>query len=194
VVYSREISGKIYTFGVSGRLYKSNVLFYDHQTESLWSQLLSKAISGKMAGVELGQVGSSRLKWQTWQKRHPDTKVLSTDTGYDRNYAKDPYQGYYRLGTIWFPVGEVRKDLPAKARVLGIEVDAATRADPLKKLQKGKKTITDKLKEVQVRIELNNDGEIIAVTDAKGIPLPHIFAYWFAWQAFNPGTTVYNSK
>ncbi|MCK5552399.1 MAG: DUF3179 domain-containing protein, partial [Deltaproteobacteria bacterium] len=32
MVYSRQIEGKIYTFGVSGRLYKSNVLLYDHQT------------------------------------------------------------------------------------------------------------------------------------------------------------------
>jgi hypothetical protein len=194
VVYSRKIKDTIYTFGVSGRLYKSNVILYDHQTESLWSQLLSKAIAGDMVKTELVKVSSSRVKWQTWRQKNPETLVLSTDTGYLRDYGTDPYEGYYRLGTIWFPVGKVRKDLPPKARVLGIEIDGATRAYPLAKLQKGKKTITDELKGVQLRIELNNDGEVVKVADDKGKPIHHLFAFWFAWQAFNPETTVYGIK
>jgi hypothetical protein len=194
VVYSRKISGKTYSFGVSGRLYKSNVIFYDHQTESLWSQLLSKAISGDMVRTELVQVKSSRVKWQTWRKKNPDTLVLSTDTGYVRDYSTDPYEGYYRIGTIWFPVGKVRKDLPPKARVLGLKIKSATRAYPLTKLQKEKGTITDQLSGATIRIILNDDGEVVEVADNKGKLIPHLFSFWFAWQAFNPETTVYGIK
>lgn len=43
------------TFGVSGLLYNSDVLMYDHQTESLWSQIRGKAISGTAAGTSLKQ-------------------------------------------------------------------------------------------------------------------------------------------
>ena len=39
------------TFGVSGRLYESNVLLYDHQTESLWFQLKEEAVTGPMTGT-----------------------------------------------------------------------------------------------------------------------------------------------
>jgi len=194
VVYSRKIKDKIYTFGVSGRLYKSNVIFYDHQTDSLWSQLLSKAISGKMVGSKLTRIGSSRVKWKTWRRKNPTTLVLSTDTGYLRNYGKDPYEGYYRLGTIWFPVGKVRKDLPPKSRVLGIEIDGQTRAYPLTQMQEKMGKIRDQIGDISILITLNNDGEVVGVENDKGKSIPHIFAYWFAWQAFHPETTVYGSK
>jgi hypothetical protein len=128
VVYSRTVEDTPYTFGVSGRLYKSNVLLYDHQTESLWSQLMEKAISGKLVDKKLTKLSSSRTKWKTWKKKNPDTKVLSTKTGYSRDYGRDPYEGYYRLGTIWFPVGDVRKDLAPKERVLGIDLGGESKA------------------------------------------------------------------
>ena len=147
-----------------------------------------------MVGSELSQLTSRRIKWRSWRKKNPDTLVLSTDTGYVRDYATDPYEGYYRIGTIWFPVGKVRKDLPPKARILGINIDGKTRAYPLAQLQKKAGTIRDQLNEMPIRISLNDDGEVVEVTDDKGAPLPHLFAFWFAWQAFNPETTVYGAK
>jgi hypothetical protein len=122
VVYSRKIHGRDFTFGVSGRLYKSNVLLYDHQTESLWSQLMRRAIAGPLVGKELRELPSTRTSWKTWRKRNPHTLVLSTDTGYRRNYGMDPYGGYYRAFGVMFPVGDVRTDLSPKEMVLGIEL------------------------------------------------------------------------
>ena len=55
-------------------------------------------------------------------------------------------------------------------------------------------TIRDRLNKMPIRISLNDDGEVVGVTNNKGHPLPHIFAFWFAWQAFNPETTVYGAK
>ncbi len=92
MVYSREVDGKVYTFGISGRLYKSNVLFYDHQTESLWSQLMEQAVTGPLAGKKLRKLDSTRTSWKNWRKMNPQTLVLSTDTGYRRNYQVDPYR------------------------------------------------------------------------------------------------------
>jgi hypothetical protein len=89
-----------------------------------------------LVGKQLRKLPSNRTTWKTWRKRHPDTLVLSTETGYYRDYSRDPYAGYYRAGTIWFPVGEVRKDLSPKERVIGIEVKNETRAYPLAQLQK----------------------------------------------------------
>lgn len=191
MVYSRAIDGKVYTFGVSGRLYKSNVLLYDHQTESLWSQLLETAVSGALVGKQLRKLPSSRTAWKTWRKRHPDTLVLSTETGYSRDYSRDPYAGYYRVGTIWFPVGEVRKDLSPKERVIGIEVKNETRAYPLAQLQKKPGITADSLAGEYIHIEVSAEGEVVAVRDGRGGEVPHIYVYWFAWQAFHPNTTVY---
>jgi len=190
VVHSRILAGKEYTFGISGRLYKSNVLLYDHQTESLWSQLLEKSVAGPQAGVTLTKLNSIRTTWKTWRKKYPQTEVLSDKTGYYRDYSRDPYEGYYRVGTIMFPVGDVRKDLSAKERVLGLEIDGTAVAYPVKKLQSKTGILTDKVGAKEIRIKINQNEEIVSVTDDTGQPIPHIFSYWFAWQAFHPETEV----
>ena len=76
MVYSRKIENKVYSFGVSGRLYKSNVLLYDHQTDSLWSQLMNQAITGPLVGKNLTKLPAVRTKWKTWQAFHPETEVF----------------------------------------------------------------------------------------------------------------------
>lgn len=191
MVYSRKIDGNLYTFGVSGRLYKSNVLLYDHQTESLWSQLMEKAIAGPLVGKSLKKLNSSRTSWKAWRKRYGNTLVLSTDTGHFRDYSVDPYEGYYRAVGIWFPVGNVRKDLSPKEMVLGIEINGKAKAYPLSALRKRTGILNDEVEEKQVLIEVSAEGEVVAVKDHRGEPISSIFSYWFAWQAFHPETAVY---
>ncbi len=192
MVYSRNVDGKPYTFGVSGRLYKSNVLLYDHQTESLWSQLKEMAIAGPLVGKRLEKFASKRTSWKAWKKENPQTLILSTDTGYDRNYNVDPYEGYYRTLGIWFPVGKVRTNLPAKEMVLGIEVSGRARAYPISLLRKKPGVLRDKMGEEDIEIEVSPEGEVTGIRNAQGEQIPAIFSYWFAWQAFHPETSIYS--
>ena len=190
MVYSRLISGKELTFGISGRLYKSNVLLYDHQTESLWSQLKSQAITGGLAGEYMQPIPSVRMRWKKWRQQHPHTLVLSERTGYSRNYAIDPYEGYYRVGSLMFPVGRVRLDLAAKERVMGIEIDGEAKAYVLESLQSKPGAIEDRVGNTDIIIEVSSEGEVTAVRTTDGEKMPHMFVYWFAWQAFYPDTEV----
>lgn len=185
------IDGQELTFGISGRLYKSNVLLYDHQTESLWSQLMSKAISGSKVRQILPQLPSSRMSWGQWRRMHPATRVLSDDTGYHRDYAVDPYEGYYRLAGLMFPVGNVRRDLAPKTRILGIYLDGHATAYELDKLKKRSGVLVDRIGSERITIEVGSSGEVLGVRRAGGEPVEHIFAFWFAWQAFHPRTNVY---
>ena len=191
MVYSSKVDDKVFTFGVSGRLHKSNVLIYDHQTESLWSQLKETAISGPMVGRKLKKISAERTAWKHWLKKHPQTKVLSTDTGYHRDYKIDPYEGYYRAQGIMFPVGDVRADLPAKEMVLGVEINGAAKAYPLSLLERKTGIFKDEIGEIAVRIILSKEGQVVNVQDHQARTIPVIFAYWFAWQAFHPDTEVY---
>ncbi len=88
----------------------------------------------------------------------------------------------------------MRKDLSPKERVLGLEVKNETRAYPIAKLQKRPGIIEDSLGGETVRIEVSYDGEVVSVRDRRGDEIPHIFAYWFAWQAFHPDTAVYRGS
>jgi hypothetical protein len=190
-VYSRTVDGQEHTFGVSGRLYKSNVLLYDHQTESLWSQLMDQAIAGPAAGQNLRVLPSSRVKWKTWQRRNPSTKVLSDDTGFYRDYSIDPYEGYYRIGSLMFPVGDVRQDMSAKELVLGIEIDNHAKAYRMDWLRSNPGVHHDKIGNHAIQIEISPEGEVVDVRDKEGHAIPAIYSYWFAWQAFHRETGVF---
>ena len=190
MVYSRIVNDQVLTFGISGRLYKSNVLLYDHQTESLWSQLKAQAISGDLVRQQLQPIASVRMGWKKWKQEHPQTTVLSNQTGYNRDYAIDPYKGYYQIGSLMFPVGKVRLDLSAKDRVLGIAIDGVAKAYPLERLQKNHGILTDQVGQTQVFIEVSPEGDVVAVRNASNEEIPHMFVYWFAWQAFLPKTAI----
>jgi hypothetical protein len=131
------------------------------------------------------------MSWKKWIQKYPDTMVLSTDTGYTRDYSVDPYEGYNRIGSLMFPVGDVRKDLPPKERVLGIELDSKAKAYPLSVLRKSSGILKDNIGGNVVNIEVSREGEIAGIRDAEGNLIPGIFSYWFAWQAFHPNTAVY---
>lgn len=86
------------TFGVSGRLINNNLVMYDRATEAWWPQILATAIPGPWNNdPTIRSLREFRLIWTTWQRwrdQHPNTRVLSTDTGHAKNYNRDPYGSY----------------------------------------------------------------------------------------------------
>ena len=155
---------------------------------------MEKAIAGPLAGKKLKRLSSIRTSWKAWRETNPHTLVLSTDTGFNRNYSVDPYEGYYRSLGIWFPVGDVRRDLSPKEMVLGIEIKGKAKAYPVSKLRKKPGILKEEVGGEPIQIEVAPDGEIVGVRDNRGKPIPVIFSYWFAWQAFQPKTAVYSGE
>jgi hypothetical protein len=101
------------TFGVSGRLINNNLVMYDRATEAWWPQILATSIPGPWnEDPPIRTLREFRLIWATWaqwREHNPDTDVLSRDTGYANNYARDPYgsynprDGYYANEDPLFP-------------------------------------------------------------------------------------------
>ena len=88
-MYARNVDGRELTFGVSGMLFRANVLMYDHQSESLWLQVKHSAVTGPMTGKKLKILPSTFTTWGKWLKKHPDTEVLTTQTGSGALYQID---------------------------------------------------------------------------------------------------------
>jgi hypothetical protein len=118
-VFERVIDGNEVEFGTSGKLYNSNLLMYDRLTESYWSQALGMAVKGELSGHQLNLIPFDVITWGDWKTLHPDTKVLSTDTGHIRSYATDPYGSYYTEPRIMFPVEYNDDRLSPKEIILG---------------------------------------------------------------------------
>lgn len=189
MVFDRRVGERVLSFGVSGLLYQSDVLMYDRQTESLWSQLKMEAVSGAQLRTRLSLLVSEHLTWAAWRQRHPDGEVLSTETGFARDYENLPYAGYEHAPETIFPVPTRRKELPNKAWVLGVVVDGQAIAFPVAQLPQARSASTEfagQRLEVLYRATTRHPSVTL-----DGQPAPHVLAYWFAWQAFYPETRLW---
>jgi hypothetical protein len=193
-VYARKIEGKVYTFGVSGNLYRSNVLMYDHQTESLWLQVKREAVTGPMTGNRLRTLRSTITTWAKWKKRHPDTRVLTTDTGHRRNYEVDPYADYYKsrrgLFSRFFRGGPGEE---AKALVAGFELGGKYKAYPMSAIRE-KGELRDLIGDREIRITFDRETDTLTARTGDGTEIIPIVAYWFVWKGIHPATERYGDQ
>ncbi|MEA3275697.1 MAG: DUF3179 domain-containing protein [Pseudomonadota bacterium] len=195
VAFASRAKGRALTFGVSGLLYNSDVLLYDRETESLWSQLLAKAVAGPMKGRRLDVLPLTHTTWRAWRREHPDTLVLSTDTGYRRDYRRDPYGDYEKERGLYFPVSAQSRHYHPKERVLGLEVNGRFKAYPFAELSRtGSEELKDRFNGEELLIRFDWANESARAYDASGRQLPAVTSFWFAWYAFHPDTEVYRAK
>ncbi len=120
IIYDTEFNGVKHKLGTSGFLYRSNKLMYDQATQSLWSTFLGQPVVGPLVNqnIELSTLPVETTNWGEWRRRHPNTKVLSIETGHARNYAEgEAYKEYFVDDNLMFPVLRLDKRLPNKARV-----------------------------------------------------------------------------
>jgi hypothetical protein len=68
---------------------------YDRKTNSYWTQIDGLAIVGELTGTRLTASSIDTVVWRDWKKAHPDSEVLSQDTGFSKPYGEDPYGTYY---------------------------------------------------------------------------------------------------
>jgi hypothetical protein len=127
VAFRGRAGGRALTFGTTGNLVNSNLLMYDRVTDSEWPQLLGIAISGRLRAERLEELPLVWAPWGRWREAHPDTAVLSTDTGHLRSYGSDPYGsytplgGYYAGGDPIYPVLAESDQLDPKEVVVGVK-------------------------------------------------------------------------
>jgi len=127
-VFERVIDGQEVEFGTSGKLYNSNLLMYDRLTDSYWSQALGIAVKGELTGYQLNLIPFDVITWGDWKKLHPDTMVMTTDTGHIRSYATDPYGNYYTEPRIFFPVEHSDDRMHPKEIIIGFNQDTIYKA------------------------------------------------------------------
>jgi hypothetical protein len=165
MAYSREVNDEVLEFGVSGKLHEANLVMYDRQSESYWSQISGEAIVGEKVPQELELIFSSITTWEEWRSGHPETEVLSKDTGiYPVSaYRGSAYSSYRNSESIGFGVKEVDDRLPPKKLVHGIKIFNTSKAYTEEILER-ERFIQDKL-EVQTLLIFKNpkDGSVTAL-------------------------------
>ena len=128
VLYDTTVGGVQHELGTSGFLYRSNKLMYDHATQSMWSTLTGTPVVGPLVGkgIELEVLHVVTTTWKEWRTRHPNTQVLSLDTGHSRDYGEGvAYQDYFASQRLMFTVPKLDARLPNKAEVLALRLPQA---------------------------------------------------------------------
>ncbi|MGI9464764.1 MAG: DUF3179 domain-containing protein, partial [Aestuariivirgaceae bacterium] len=148
ILFETEVSGRAekFVFGSSGFLYRSNKLMFDRQTDSLWNQFTGEPVSGplKDSGIKLKIRPVTITSWGKWKASHPDTRVLSLDTGHRRNYGSGVvYQDYFASPELMFPTIVRNEDtVKRKDYVFGIRDVGAAKAWPIEAFN-GRTVIND---------------------------------------------------
>ncbi|QAU11900.1 DUF3179 domain-containing protein [Halorubrum sp. BOL3-1] len=213
------------TFGVSGRLINNNLVMYDRATEAWWPQIPATSIPGPWnSSPGTRSLREFRLVWTTWEQWrsfHPDTQVLSTDTGLAKNYGRDPYGSYNPLGgyyasenTLFEPLSDDSRFERKRVFMCARSAEGAVAFDKssllTERVMSGELNGTPTVAVADRRLDtgyiylnpderaVTTDGDTVLVGDTAyepdALPLErlHTFdAMWFAWHGYYPDTNVY---
>jgi hypothetical protein len=133
IPFDARVGGRELTFGTSGLLYRSNKLMFDHETASLWSSLTGEPVVGPIVALNLKMsvLPVVTTTWSEWRTRHPDTLVLSLETGFERDYSEGAaYRAYFATDELMFSVSQRDGRLPNKAEVFVLRSTALPDSAP----------------------------------------------------------------
>jgi hypothetical protein len=133
IPYESTVAGRTLSFGTSGLLYRSNKLMFDQETGSLWSALEGGPVIGPLAGrgLRLSFHSVVTKTWGEWKRDHPDTTLLSIDTGFDRDYGENAaYRDYFSHDRLMFETPSNDTRLKNKAEVVVLRPQALAVGSP----------------------------------------------------------------
>ena len=162
LVFDRTVDGEVLEFGVSGFLRHSDLVMFDRKTETLWQQFTGKAIVGDYVGKTLEQLPSQIISFNQFKKSYPGGLVLSKDTGYNRDYGKNPYTGYDDINnTPLFGAGNDDGRLPPMEKVIGVKLNGKQKAYPYS-LSRKEQVINDEVGNIPLLI-IHTEGATSAL-------------------------------
>lgn len=197
IVFDPVVEGERVEFGVSGKLWNSNLLMYnrgDADKESLWSQITGEAVVGELTGHGLSVVSSDITTFERWRSQHSRGEVLIGETGNLRSYSFIPYGGDLTDIKPFFPTSHEDDRLVYNAFVLGIEIEGRAKAYHVPAIERDK------------RVEDEFAGRTIVAEWDESLAAARLFekqangqlkrlnpftSFWFSWVAVHPDTELY---
>lgn len=177
IVYERNIHGDETTLGVSGHLLESNMIMYDRKTESLWQQSTGEALAGKQFGTTLTIFPMQLMTIGEVRKYFPRARVLSDNTGYQRDYTRNPYAGYEKSNEFYFPV--TVQNITLHSKTITVVFNSGDRVGVIPwSLIKEDRAYPVTLNEKAYTLH-KKSGEL-TITGQDGEKVPFYFEMWFS--------------
>lgn len=179
-------------FGVSGKLWESNLLMYDQKTESLWSQILGEAVVGDRLGEKLKMLNSTIISFADLKTNYPDAQILNRDTGHYREYGQSPYGDYEASDALYFPVSITDDAFSKKELFHIVNVDGKSIGFLRSALlETGEAVLT--VNDQNVTAKFKEDGTVLVMNQGTQEIIPSYTAMWFAWVSqTNPERIIWS--
>jgi hypothetical protein len=209
LVFRRELEGRTFDFGTTGKLRNSDLVMYDRQTESWWQQFTGEAIVGELTGKALRLVPSRLESFARFRERYPNGQVLvPANTGL-RPYGSTPYGGYDTIGRLPFLYeGGMPDGIDAMERVIAVEVSPGKHEAWALDLLRAKREIVSGdlvLKWEPGQASALDAREIASGRDVGNVvvqrrvgdrleDVPYDLPFAFAFHAFRPKSAIHRSR
>lgn len=191
IVFDRRVAGTVRRFGVSRLLYRLDLLMYDRESESPWSQISAQSVTGPPLGQRLRLLRSKMDEWGRWRRDHPETTVLPRETGHRRDYGRSPYGGYAQSRDVMFPVPRDPRYHP-KMPTIGLRVPGeGARAYPASERARSGGSVEEGFLGHDVRVAYDPDRQVFDVAAPAQVEV--VEGFWFAWAAFHPEASVHTT-
>ncbi|MEP2028968.1 MAG: DUF3179 domain-containing protein [Paracoccaceae bacterium] len=192
MTFDRRTAGGTLTFGVSGKLRNSDMIMYDRESQSWWQQAIGSAIVGELTGTELKTLPTWLESWAEFKARNP-TGLVMDEPDYNRDYGRNPYQGYDSLSKPFLYSGErPPHGVEPLARVVRVGARAwpLARLAALQEVTEAGVTLSWRAGQASAldtgQISKGRDVGSIRVRDTKGQNVAHDVMFAFAFHAFWP--------
>ena len=181
--------------------------WWDHETESVWSQPWGTAIKGPLEGTRLRLIPAGIVPWAAWQAEHPETLVLDLPGYGGRRFSSDfvigialgehakayPFEITSEEAVVNDQVGEfpILLLVDAETKAVHAFLRKARDADLVSALQEGRLvdlqtgSIWDATKGIAIDGALR--GEVLQ-------KVPYITSFDWAWEDFYPHTEFFQAK
>lgn len=162
IVFKRKLGPRVLSFGITGFVHGANMVLYDRETESWWQQFTGQAIVGDLMGQKLSRLPAQIISFSQFASAFPRGEVLSRQTGYRRDYGRNPFIRYDDIeGRPSHFRGKPDARLRAMEKVIGIEIGDTAKAYPYS-ISKARRVIYDRIGEQEIVI-FHADGATSAL-------------------------------
>jgi hypothetical protein len=171
VVYARTLGSSVFTFQVSGMLWRNSLIMKDRETGTLWSHITGRALQGKVQGAQLAKIDSVQTTWRQWFTTHPETSLLAKSEEVQSSHYQRYFSDPERMGL--FRAQWLMDVMPGKTLVYGVAVDAHAVAVTEEALD-NRPIVTVELGAAPIVVSRGGDGGVrafVAAVDGERVAL-----------------------
>ena len=121
------VDDRVLSFRVFG-LYQGTLALIDDQTRTIWTPFTAEAIAGPLAGRRLAVLPLTMATFGAWLAAHPDSTTPRLAIGGEPQAGRRRPGEPSNDGILPKLVGRWDERLPARALILGVDIDGTARA------------------------------------------------------------------